>query len=149
MKRLLSYIFLIYFSPSLYSQTGVAVKEVTVSTNPADTSEGNSFLKVDVEAEYPGGDEGWKKFLIKGLTKITREAIKDKQPSGTYSVMVAFYVAKDGIVLINGISSTPVNKYLEAKCAAMISQSKNWIPGTQNGKPVKAYRKQPITIVIQ
>ena len=148
MKRLLSCIFLVYFSSSLYSQTEIPLKQVAVSANPADSSKDNTFLKVEVEAEYPGGDEGWKKFLIKGLAKATKDAIKDKQPSGTYILLVTFIVMKDGYLIIHDDSCTPVNKYLEAKCSEMISQSKNWKPATQNGKPVKAYRKQPITIVI-
>ena len=146
MKQFLTCIFLSYFSSSLYSQAEVPVKQVVDSTS---RSGNNTFLKADVEAEYPGEDEGWKKFLIKGLTKITNKAIIDKQPSGTYLLLVSFIVMKEGIVSVQEVSSNPVNKYLEAKCSEMILQCKNWKPAIENGILVKAYRKQPITIVIE
>ncbi len=149
MKLLFSSFFLIYFSPSLFSQTEVPVKEITVSTTPADTNEVNTFLKVEVEAGYPGGDEGWKKFLIRGLIKVSNEAAKNKEPAGKYNLIVAFIVEKDGTISINSVTSNPVNKYLETKCAYFILQCKTWKPATLNDKPVKAYRKQPITIVIE
>ena len=145
MKRLFTCIFLFYFSSSLYSQTAIPVKQVFDSVNHADN---NTISKIEVEAEYPGGDEGWKNFLIKGLTKITAKALKDKQPPGTYKLFISFIVMTDGTVSVHEVSSTPVNKYLEAKCSEMILQSKNWKPAIENSKLVKAYRKQPVTIVI-
>ncbi len=38
---------------------------------------------------------------------------------------------------------------MEAEVVRMLKKSPKWSPAIQNGKPVKAYRKQPVTFVIE
>jgi hypothetical protein len=37
---------------------------------------------------------------------------------------------------------------MEAEVIRVIKKSGKWIPATMKGKPVKAYRKQPITFIV-
>jgi protein TonB len=37
---------------------------------------------------------------------------------------------------------------MEDEAVKVIRKGPNWVPAIQNGRPVKAYRKQPITFVV-
>lgn len=38
---------------------------------------------------------------------------------------------------------------MEDEAIRVLKKSKKWLPAVQNGRKVKAYRKQPITFVIE
>ncbi len=68
--------------------------------------------------------------------------------TGTYIIIIQFIVHKDGTV-----SDVTTTNYQNSKtaqhCIDLIKQSPNWKPAIQNGKAVNAYRKQPITFVVE
>jgi hypothetical protein len=103
------------------------------------------FNKVEVEAEYPGGTKAWSSFLqktLKGSTPSDNDA-----PVGLYRVMVRFIVDKTG-----GISSIqPETKFgygMEEEVIRVIKLSGQWTPAFQNGRPVNAYRRQPVSFIV-
>ena len=71
---------------------GTQVVEVPVKA----VEEDKVFTKVEIEAEYPGGTGAWKKFLERNLNG--QVATDNSAPTGTYTVVVRFIVAKDGSV---------------------------------------------------
>ncbi len=103
------------------------------------------FTRVEVDASYPGGNTAWSKFLIKNLR--ANIAIDNKAPGGTYMVIVKFVVDKDGSIS-NIVSETNHGYSMEAEVIRVIKNSGNWNPAYQNGRPVKAYRRQPVTFVV-
>lgn len=68
-------------------------------------------------------------------------------PPGTYKTEIRFLIERDGT--IRDVKALTAYGYgMEAEVARVIERSPKWVPGTQNGKKVRAYRKQPFTFVI-
>jgi TonB-dependent SusC/RagA subfamily outer membrane receptor len=104
------------------------------------------FTKVEVEPSYPGGNDEWRKYLQKNLNPAI--PVEEGWKAGTYTVIVQFVVHDDGTV--SDVSTTNYQGSKTAKhCIDLIKKSAAWIPAVQNGHKVNAYRKQPITFVIQ
>lgn len=112
----------------------------------ADTSGQEIFEKVEVEASFPGGEMAWKKFLERNLRADA--ATENGAPAGIYTVWIQFVVDKDGSVT----DIRPLTKWgygMETEVVRIIRIGPQWQPATQNGKVVKAYRKQPVTFMIE
>jgi len=121
--------------------------EVVDSTKSNTRDSIGALRKVEVEAAYPGGDKAWIQFLIKNLNSI--DAVKDVPASlkrFKATVWVQFIVCTDGTVCeIKTMNDVPLS--MKAEAERVIKLSGKWLPALQNGKPVKAFRKQPITFV--
>ncbi len=103
------------------------------------------FDKVEIEASYPGGIDAWRKYLMKSLH--AEVPIKQKAPAGTYTVFIQFIVKLDGTVSdIRALTSHGFG--MEAEAIRVIENGGKWLPAIQNGRQVVAYRKQPITFVV-
>lgn len=110
-------------------------------TIPADTV----FQRVEVEASFPGGGEAWSNFLQTNL-KADIPA-KRKAPVGLYTVTVQFIVDKGGKV--SDIKALTNHGFgMEQEVMRVLKRSPRWMPAVQDGKKVKAYRKQPISFSI-
>jgi hypothetical protein len=100
--------------------------------------------KVEIEASFPGGVQAWRKFLEMNLNPMI--PVDNGAPSGRYMVIVQFIVNKEG-----GISDIkPLTKEgygMEQEVVRIMSKSGSWTPAIMNGKPVNAYRKQPVTFM--
>lgn len=106
----------------------------------------SGFEAVETEASYPGGIEAWKKFLEKNLH--SNVANKNNAPIGKYTAYVIFIVDKDGTVS-NVKAQTNFGFGMEEEVIRVIEKSGKWNPAVQNGKPVNAYRKQPVTFMLE
>lgn len=112
----------------------------------ATTIDDNIFTKVEVEASFPGGLEAWVNFLQANLkTNIAR---KNKAPEGRYQVVARFVVAKDGS-LTNFETETDHGYGMEKEVLRVLKKSPKWNPAIVNGKPVNAFRRQPITFEVE
>lgn len=121
----------------IYSQTATAPDTIEVDDG--------IFQKVEVEASYPGGLQAWRSFLEKNLN--ANVPVDNSAPAGMYTVIVQFVVSKNGT--ISDIKALTNNGYgTEAEVIRILKKSGNWSPAIQNGKPVNAYRKQPVTFVV-
>ena len=122
-------------SSSLFSQT-----EIT-----ADTTK-KIFERVEVEASFPGGDIAWKKFLQENLRADV--PLKSKAPAGAYTVWIQFVVDTKG--KLSDLKPLTNHGYgMEAEILRVIRKSPKWVPAIQSGNPVRAYRKQPVTFIIE
>ena len=84
-------------------------------------------------------------FLQKNLKP--RVPIKNKAPNANYQVIVQFIVSKDGT--ISDIKAeTSLGYGMEEEVIRVIKKCPKWTPAMQNGKPVNAYRRQPITFAV-
>ena len=107
--------------------------------------ENTVFTKVEVEAQFPGGEKEWKRFLERNLE--ANVPIDNNAPEGTYSVVVQFIVDREGI--ISDVRALTNHGYgMEEEAMRVIKKGPKWTPAVQNGRQVKAYRKQPITFVV-
>jgi len=119
-------------------------------TQPVDTS---AFKKVEKEASFPGGDAAWKKYLEKNmdidmLAKKVRLPRKAKQLVQT--AIIQFVVGRDGqIEDIKTLNPEEVDPAFRKEAERLISISPAWTPAEQDGRKVRAYRKQPITFMLE
>ncbi|MEO7529134.1 MAG: energy transducer TonB, partial [Chitinophagaceae bacterium] len=93
---------------------------------------------------FPGGANEWRKYLEKNLDATVP---KQKAKDGAYSVIVQFIVDKEGN--ISDVKTLTKHGYgMEEEGVRVIKKGPKWVPAMQNGKVVKAYRKQPITFYL-
>ena len=106
------------------------------------------FTKVDVEASFPGGLPAWKKFLERNLdANAPIKEIPRKTKYFEQTAICQFIVCKDGSICDVKV----INKVLPSikkEVERVIKLSGSWMPAEQNGRKVKAYRKQPVTFVV-
>ena len=97
------------------------------------------FTVVEKQPSYPGGQDGYTKFLIANI-KYPEEALK-KAVTGT--VYVTFVIEKDGAVtnvkVLRGIGSG-----CDEEAARVVKMMPKWNPGEQKGKPVAVQYNLPI-----
>ena len=107
--------------------------------------ENKIFDKVEIEASFPGGDAKWRRYLE---TNCNGQVASDNgAPEGTYTTVVQFVVDKEGN--ISDVKALTNHGYgMEEEAMRTIKKGPKWIPAVQNGRQVKAYRKQPITFQV-
>ena len=104
------------------------------------------YEKVDVEATFSGGERAWRKYLEQNLNPNV--PVENSAPVGIYTVIVQFIVDKSGAV--SEIKTLTNFGYgMEQEVIRIMKQSPMWTPANQNNRTVKAYRKQPVTFVLE
>ena len=116
-----------------------AEENLNAPTHQFDTT----FIKVEFEPQFPGGQAAWIKFLHDNL-KYPKAAL-DKEIQGT--VLMQFIVDKTGKT--SDVKAISGPEALKKECIRIIETSGNWVPGKDDGKNVKVYKKQPITFRLQ
>ena len=120
--------------------TSTLVVKDTASKNDYD----KVFTSVQIEAEFPGGIDGWRKYLMRNLNSSL--PYKNGAPSGKYTVHVNFLVDKEGN--ISDIEASPSAYGTMEEAIRVIKKGPKWKPAWQNGHNV-AYRvSQAITFVV-
>jgi protein TonB len=103
------------------------------------------YAKVETEASFQGGNEGWRNFLQANLNADV--PVRKKAPAGLYQVVVQFIVDKEG--RISDMKALTSHGFgMEQEVLRVIKRSPRWIPAVQDGRKVKAYRKQPISFSV-
>lgn len=127
--------------------TPVAIDEgKQIVEEKKEDDENKIFDKVEIEASYPGGDSKWRQYLERNANG--QVATDNGAPEGTYTTVVQFVVDKEGN--ISDVKSLTNHGYgMEEEAMRVIKKGPKWNPAVQNGRQVKAYRKQPITFQVQ
>ncbi len=122
---------------------------------PKVDDEDKVFQKVEIDAEFPGGNQAWFKYVSREIERNMDELQEDGK-SGT--VVVLFIVDKEGQVSeVRALSCGEAGvtnclgsgtKLAEVAVAA-IKKGPKWKPAVQNGRQVKAYRRQPVTFRLE
>jgi hypothetical protein len=141
--RLLLILMISTFSSILFSQTTEPPPPPPVDTIDLD---GRVFERVEVEATFPGGIAGWRKYLEKNLDPNV--PVEQGAPIGIYTIIVQFIVDKTGSIS-NIKTLTNFGYGMEQEVIRIIQKSPAWTPASQDNRNVKAYRKQPVTFVIE
>lgn len=140
MSRIKISLILVCFTSIANAQT-----DSTKSANNSDSSENKIFEKVEIEASFPGGDQAWRDFLVRTIKPET--PVENGAPAGTYTVIIQFVVDKDGN--ISNMKALTHHGYgMEQEVLRILLKSSKWLPAVQYGRPVKAYRKQPVTFQV-
>lgn len=104
------------------------------------------FTTVQIEAQFPGGIEGWRRFLERNLNKDI--ASENGAPSADYSVIISFIVNKDGIISDVRAENDP-GYGTKAEAIRVIQKGPRWTPAIQNGRNVIYRQKQKITFRVE
>jgi periplasmic protein TonB len=105
------------------------------------------FTKVEQEAKFPGGVDGWRQFLERNLN--ANVAANDGARPGNYTVKLQFIVDKEGN--ISNVQAVDVPKACPScgpEGVKVIRKSPKWIPAMQNGKQVTYQAVQFITFQV-
>lgn len=117
-----------------------------VAAPAAKEDEDKVFTKVEIDAQFPGGNGAWTKYVTKAITNDIDELQQDQSNSGT--CVVRFIVDKSGKV--SDVEATTMKGTKLAEIAVnAIRKGPNWTPAVQNGRQVNAYRLQPVTFTFQ
>jgi TonB-dependent SusC/RagA subfamily outer membrane receptor len=116
----------------------ITTKNPQPSVNPV-------FTKAEVEPKFPETNGGWNAFLQKNLNATV--PVTNGVKPGTYKVIVQFIVDENG-KLSDIKPLTSLGYGMEEEVVRLMRLSPDWIPATQNGKKVSAYKKQTVTFVI-
>jgi periplasmic protein TonB len=116
------------------------------TTTAQSSSEDMIFSQVEIEATFPGGFQGWKKYLETNLNANVPSNNNAKR--GRYKVIIRFTVDKDG-TLSDIRSETNVGFGMEREVIRIIKNGPKWTPGMQNGQIVKSVKRQPVTFLVQ
>lgn len=127
-------------------QAPVDTKGTEVVEVKKEDDENKVFTKVEVEAEFPGGNASWGNYLRKNLNGDV--AVENGAEEGTYTVVVKFIVSKDGSLSEITCASDPGHGMC-AEAVRVIKKGPKWTPAIQNGRNVNAYRTQPIIFLVQ
>ena len=98
---------------------------------------------VQIQARFDGN---WERFLIRNLDPEV--PLDNGAPPGKYTAIIQFVVDLDGSIS----QIVPLTSHgfgIEGEAIRVIQRSKKWEPGIQNGYPVKSYRNQPITFIVE
>ena len=106
----------------------LSTTNVTGQSQVKDPEGGKIICPVEHSASFPGGSDSLKSFIKKNLTRPT--------DNKTGSVFIAFIVEKDGTTgdfkVVRGLTKESDEKALE-----VLGNMPTWIPGTQDGIPVR------------
>jgi len=110
-------------------------------TGPNDTLPGKVFTKTEVPASFPGGPSAWQRYIVQKI-----QASLDSFTKADFGTcVVRFIVNTDGSVI--DVQATTMKGTRLAKISVnAIKNGPKWIPASQNGKTVAAYRLQPVTL---
>ena len=132
-------------TPEMVAMVNSCLGSDSVEVNATDDSD-KVFIKVEIEAAFPGGDAAWRRYLEKNLQNF--DPADNGAPNGMYTVRVQFVVDKEGKIS-NVTTLTHFGYGMEEIAIRVIKNGPKWTPAIQHGHNVKAYRTQPISFLVQ
>ncbi len=122
----------------------VMVKEEVIAEPKVEEEQPMSIAMVEQQPEFPGGVQAMYKWLSDNI--VYPPAAAEEGVSGR--VVVEFVVGKDG-----SISNVRVvrsrHTALDKEALRVVKAMPNWIPGRNNGQPVKVTYTLPVTFKLQ
>ena len=139
MKQVYILLFLIGLSAFAFGQEPIS---------KLDTTKSQISAVFDVEAEFPGGTDSLRRYIIDNIRMDSIFEFSDKEMYN--KVLVRFLVNKKGIidhvVIIKAQDyCPPCNK----EALRLVRSMPKWTPATLNGRPVSMYFTLPIIFSVQ
>ncbi len=121
----------------------VIVKEEVIVA-PVVEDEPVSIAMVEQKPEFPGGEAAMYKWLRDNI--VYPSAASEEGVQGR--VVVEFVVGKDGSIT-NVRVVRPRHPALDKEALRVVKAMPNWVPGRNNGQPVKVTYTLPVTFKLQ
>jgi len=99
------------------------------------------YQKVQVEASFPGGLAAWTRYISRAIS----DSISKFTNADYGTCVIRFIVNTDGRVT-DVTATTMMGTELAQVSIHAIKNGPKWIPASQNGHVVAAYRLQPVTL---
>ncbi len=112
---------------------------------PADEETDKIFTVVQIQAEFPGGQQGWIRYLERTLNRDL--PVENGAPPGKYSVVVSFVVSRDGSISDVKAENDP-GYGTKDEAIRVITRGPKWKPAVQNGRNVIYRHRQAIVFVV-
>lgn len=103
------------------------------------------FQPVETDAVYMAGAAAWRNLIARNIQPEV--PINEGAPAGYYIVTIGFIVGKDSLLS----DFKPLTAYgygMEEEVIRVLKKSGKWIPAQQNGRVVRAHKKQPVTFFV-
>ncbi len=110
------------------------------------TATDSVFTRKLQEAEFSSREDEWRNYLRKNLDPMV--PVKNKAPAEKYTVVISFIVNPDGTISDIKAENDPGYGMVE-EAIRVIKKSGKWQPAIRYGKYQKAYRRQPITFLVE
>ena len=120
------------------------LKEEKVEEKPKEDLSRKVFDVVEKMPSYPGGNGALQKWLASNITYPAAAAENGVEGR----VIVAFVVEADGSVSDVRIARG-VDPSLDREALSVVKRMPKWIPGMQNGSPVRVKYNVPVTFKLQ
>jgi periplasmic protein TonB len=104
------------------------------------------FTSVQIPAQFDGGQDAWRKFLLRNLNSDIPNA--NGAPAASYTVIISFIVDRSGIISDVKAENDP-GFGTKAEAIRVIQKGPNWKPAIQNGIAVNYRHKQSITFRVE
>lgn len=122
----------------------IAVKEMVIEEPKVEEEQPMNIAMVEQKPQFPGGDTEMYKWL--GSNIVYPPAAAEEGVSGR--VVVEFVVGKDGSIT-NVKVVRPRHPALDKEAVRVVKAMPKWIPGRNNGQPVKVTYTLPVTFKLQ
>jgi len=99
----------------------------------------------DLEAFFPGGSKGMKKWISDNIT-YPKESLENGDQGRVY---VVFIVEIDGSVSDVKVMRLGVTKELNKEALRLIESMPKWTPGSVIGEPIRTRCRVPVVFVLQ
>jgi protein TonB len=103
------------------------------------------FTIVQIQAQFPGGKDGWQKYLERNLNRDL--PVENGAPAGKYTVVVTFIVDKTGAISDVAAENDP-GYGTKDEAIRVVKKGPSWLPAEQNGRKVIYRHRQSITFVV-
>jgi len=103
------------------------------------------FTVVQQPAEFPGGQQGWIRYLERTLNRDL--PVENGAPAGKYSVTVSFVVARDGSISDVKAENNPGYGTAD-EAVRVITRGPKWKPAVQNGRNVIYRHRQAVVFMV-
>lgn len=118
-----------------------SVKDVTTTEETKNNNDEKILRKVEVEAQFPGGPSAWAKYIQQAI-QANQDAFTEKD----YGTCIVKFIVDNTGGVSNVEATTMINTKLAEVATNAIRKGPKWSPAQQNGRYVKAYRLQPVTL---
>jgi hypothetical protein len=113
-------------------------------------STGKFYEKTETPSRFSDEKAAYHNFIIHLLKTLGNYA--GRLPSikkATYNIILVFTIDTAGVVKAFSADCSPGQPDLEKKVKQLIEESPHWIPATVNGKPVKVFRKERLSLLME
>lgn len=120
-------------------------KDISIITEDS-LNKMDNIKMVEVQANFPGGENGWRKFSSKNINNNI--PVINKAPAGMYRIVIGLTILEDGTIG-EAKKETNIGYGMEEEVIRAIKNGPKWVPAMSMGKNVASYKRQEVTFVVE